>query len=93
MGVINYGCLKTATFVGSCYHGYSLVLKNDHFAAIYNDFAEGRFVGGSLKLVVPFLVPYVVSLDALRKTEKRFAKQLVDLKARNAELERRLGED
>ncbi|MFA5797096.1 MAG: hypothetical protein WC916_03625 [Candidatus Woesearchaeota archaeon] len=72
-------CLKIAGVVGTGIHLYSAAINSQHFEGIYQDFATGHLIGGTLKATVPFILPYCVSFYARRKAQKEFTKKISDL--------------
>lgn len=63
-------CLKTAGVVGTGIHLYSLILNNQHFQGIVDDFSNHKYLQGTLKVAFPLILPYAVSLYSRRKAQK-----------------------
>ncbi len=81
-------CVKIAGVVGTGIHLYSSAINNSHFQGVYEDFANGQYLRGTLKATVPFLLPYCVSLYS-RKKVKREVKGIIEgLEGKIKELER-----
>ena len=85
----DYNCLKLAGVVGTGIHLYSLAINTKHFEGIYQDFAEGRVLRGTLKAVVPYILPYAVSFYARRKAKKETAEKIKLLEDKINELEKK----
>ena len=82
----DYTCLKTSAVVGTGIHIYSFAINNKHFDGIYQDFAEGHLVKGTLKVAVPFVLPYAVSFYARKKAQKESKIKINELERRILEL-------
>lgn len=85
--LLDYVCLKVAGVVGVGIHLYSITLNNEHFNQMYQDFVERRYIQGSLKAFVPFILPYGVSYYSRRKAQKESREKIKDLERRIKELE------
>lgn len=82
----DYTCLKTSVVVGTGIHIYSSAINDNHFNGIYQDFAEGHPVRGTLKATVPFVLPYAVSFYARKKAQKEAKSKINELEKRILEL-------
>lgn len=81
-------CMKIAGVVGTGIHLYSSAINNDHFQGIYQDLTEGQYFKGSLKVIVPLLLPYCVSLYARNKAKKEVQGKINELEEKICELEK-----
>jgi hypothetical protein len=79
-------CMKTSVVVGTGIHVYSFGINNYHFNGIYQDFVEGHPIRGTLKVIVPFVLPYVVSLYSRKKAQKESKEKINQLERRILEL-------
>ncbi|GEM_PF-3424148 len=80
-------CVKIAGIVGTGIHLYSQVINNNHFQGIYRDFADGEYLRGALKAVVPLALPYAVSYYSRRRAQKEAKQRIHNLEDRIRELE------
>lgn len=80
-------CVKIAGVVGTGIHLYSQAINNNHFQGIYEDFANGEYLRGTLKAVVPIALPYAVSHFARKKAQKEAKGKISALESRIQELE------
>ena len=83
----DYQCVKIAGIVGTGIHFYSTAINNEHFQGIYDDFANGQYVRGTLKAAVPFLLPYGVSLYSRKKAKREVQGKINDLELKIKQLE------
>lgn len=79
-------CVKIAGVVGTGIHLYSQAINNNHFEGIYEDFANGEYVRGTLKAVVPILLPYAVSYYSRKKAQKEVKGKISALENKIKEL-------
>ncbi len=68
--LFNYQCMKTSIVVGTLFHGYSIFKNPAHAEEIYRDFSEGRYIKGTLNLIIPYLIPYSVCFHSRRTMKK-----------------------
>ncbi len=80
-------CVKIAGVVGTGIHLYSQAINNNHVQGIYEDFANGEYLRGTLKAVVPIALPYAVSYFARKKAQKEAKGKISALENRIRELE------
>lgn len=81
-------CLKIAGVVGTGIHLYSQAVNNNHFQEIYEDFANGNYIRGTLKTAVPLLLPYFVSLYARKKAKREMKEKIRGLENKINQLEK-----
>lgn len=80
--------IKIAGVVGTGIHLYSTAINNKHFQDIYEDFANERYISGTLKSTVPFILPYVVSFYAAKKAKKETQKRMNELEFKIKDMEK-----
>lgn len=80
-------CIKIAGVVGTGIHLYSQAINNNHFQGIYEDFANGEYLIGTLKAVVPLALPYAVSYYSRKKAQKEVKGRISTLENRIKDLE------
>ena len=81
---------KISGVVGTGIHLYSTALNNEHFQNIVEDFANERYTAGVLKAVVPYALPYAVSLYVRKKAIKEAQGKISELRGKISDLEQRL---
>ena len=70
-GICNKHFTKiTAIVVGGGIHAYTSILNHDHFRNIVDDFKDGRYFNGAVKISVPFLLPYAISSFSMWQARK-----------------------
>ena len=79
--------VKIAGLVGAGIHLYSQAINSNHFEGIYEDFANGEYVKGTLKAGVPLLLPYAASYYSRREAQKEVKGKISALENRIKELE------
>jgi len=63
-------CVTPSLVVGTLIHGYSIFKNPEHLQEIYQDFAEGRYLKGTLNTVIPYFLPYSVCLYSRRRLRR-----------------------
>ncbi|MGV8150449.1 MAG: hypothetical protein ACP5NV_01850 [Candidatus Woesearchaeota archaeon] len=83
-------CVRIAGVVGTGIHLYSQAINNQHFQGVYEDFANGEYLRGTLKAIVPLALPYAVSYFVRKKTQKEAKRKIgaleniiIELKTQN----------
>ena len=83
----DYECVKIAGVVGTGIHVYSTAINSEHLQSIYEDFANGQYIRGTLKAAVPFLLPYGVSFYARKKAKREVQERISTLESKIKQLE------
>ena len=72
--------IGTAFVMGSLVHAYSEATNSEYASDLIRDFSEGRYVQGSAKAVVPYVVPFVVSSLSRRSERKKCEREMETLR-------------
>jgi len=72
-------CMKISGVVGIGIHLYSTIINTGHFQGIYDDFINERYVVGTLKTIIPYVLPYSVSFYARKKAKKEVQEKIGEL--------------
>lgn len=84
--VMDYGCLKTAGIVGTGIHLYTSLSNNQHISGIVEDVSRGIYGQAIAKILVPYALPYCVSLFAKRKAQNESRTKIAQLERTITEL-------
>ena len=85
--IYDYECVKIAGVVGTGIHLYSTAINSEHLQGIYEDFANGQYIRGTLKSVVPFLLPYGVSFYTRKRAKREVRERISALESKIKQLE------
>jgi hypothetical protein len=79
--------IKIAGIMGTAVQLYTQATNPGYLQTIYRDMAEGRYVHGTLKVVIPYVVPYIVSSINKRSMQKFYFEKIKDLESKIRALE------
>jgi len=76
-----------AGIMGTVIQVYSQINNPEHFLEIYGDFSDGRYVQGSVKVILPYVAPFLVSSISGTIVKRDYEKKIGILEKKIEKLE------